>query len=85
MKKHTPEQVTLANSAASRRSPPKAPPSPRLSGRSRSPSRRITAGNVSTEARRLRDLAKENARLKKLLAAQMLDNDLLKEVVRGKF
>ena len=30
-------------------------------------------------------LEKENARLKKLLADQMLDNDMLKEVVRGKF
>jgi len=38
-----------------------------------------------TEARRLRDLEKENARLKKLLADQILDNDMLKEVVRGKF
>ena len=37
-----------------------------------------------TEARRLRDLEKENARLKKLLADQILDNDMLKEVVRGK-
>lgn len=38
-----------------------------------------------TEAKRLRDLEKENARLKKLLADQILDNDMLKEVVRGKF
>ena len=38
-----------------------------------------------TEAKRLRELEKENARLKKLLAEQALDNDMLKEVLRGKF
>lgn len=37
------------------------------------------------EARRLRDLEKENARLKKLLAEAALDNDMLREVARGKF
>jgi len=37
------------------------------------------------EAKRLRELEKENARLKKLLAEQALDNDMLKEVLRGKF
>ena len=37
------------------------------------------------EARRLRDLEKENARLKKLVADLSLDNDILKEVARGKF
>lgn len=37
------------------------------------------------EARRLRELEKENARLKKLLAEAALDNDMLREVARGKF
>ncbi len=37
------------------------------------------------EVRRLRELEKENARLKKLLAEQALDNDILREVARGKF
>lgn len=37
------------------------------------------------EARRLRELEKENARLKKLVAELSLDNDILKEVAKGKF
>lgn len=39
----------------------------------------------SSEAKRLKELEKENARLKKLLAEQALDIDLLKEVNRGNF
>ncbi len=35
------------------------------------------------EARRLRDLVKENARLKKLLAEAALDNDMLRGAWRG--
>ena len=37
------------------------------------------------EAKRLKELEKENARLKKLLAEKELDIDLLKEVNRGNF
>lgn len=37
------------------------------------------------EAKRLKDLEKENARLKKLVAEQALDMDMLKEVSRGNF
>lgn len=37
------------------------------------------------ELRRLRELEKENARLKKLVAEQALDIDILKEVARGNF
>jgi putative transposase len=37
------------------------------------------------QARRLKDLEKENARLKKLVADLSLDNDILKEAVRGNF
>jgi putative transposase len=36
------------------------------------------------EARRLKDLETENARLKKLLAEAMLDMEALKVVVKGK-
>jgi putative transposase len=43
-------------------------------------------GRMSTsEAKRLRELEKENARLKKLLAEKELDIDILKEVSRGNF
>lgn len=45
-----------------------------------------TYGNMDrNQAKRLRDLEKENARLKKLLAEAALDNDMLREVARGKF
>ncbi len=37
------------------------------------------------QAKRLKELEKENARLKKLVAAQALDNAILKEVSSGKF
>ena len=43
-------------------------------------------GAMSTgEAKRLKELEKENARLKKLLAQKELDIDILKEVSRGNF
>jgi putative transposase len=42
-------------------------------------------GMSSREAKRLKELEKENARLKKLLAEKELDIDLLKEVNRGNF
>jgi transposase-like protein len=37
------------------------------------------------QARRLKDLEKENARLKKLVADLSLDNAILKEAARGNF
>ena len=37
------------------------------------------------QARRLKELEKENSRLKKLVADQALDNAILKEVSSGKF
>jgi transposase-like protein len=37
------------------------------------------------QARRLKELEKENSRLKRLVADQALDNAILKEVVSGKF
>jgi putative transposase len=42
-------------------------------------------GMSSREAKRLKELEKENARLKKLVADQALDIDILKEVNRGNF
>lgn len=47
--------------------------------------RRKYAGTGKPEAKRLRELEQENARLKKLLAEQAIDNDILREVARGKF
>jgi transposase-like protein len=37
------------------------------------------------QAKRLKELEKENTRLKKLVAEQALDNAILKEVASGKF
>jgi putative transposase len=42
-------------------------------------------GMNSQEAKRLKELEKENARLKKLLAEKESDIDLLKEANRGNF
>ena len=43
-------------------------------------------GGVSTEqAHRLKELEKENARLKRLVADLSLDNAILKETVKGNF
>ncbi len=42
-------------------------------------------GMSSQEAKRLKELERENARLKKLVAEQALDIDILKEVNRGNF
>ena len=39
----------------------------------------------TSEARRLKQLESENARLKKLVAEQALDIDILKEVNRSNF
>jgi putative transposase len=42
-------------------------------------------GMKASEAKRLRELAAENARLKKLVANQALDIDMLKELAEGNF
>lgn len=42
-------------------------------------------GLQSDQAKRLRELEKENQRLKKIVADLSLDNDILKEVSKGNF
>jgi putative transposase len=42
-------------------------------------------GMKADEAKRLRELEKENRRLKKIVADQALDLDMLREVARGNF
>jgi transposase-like protein len=42
-------------------------------------------GMKSSEARRLKELEQENARLKKLVADLSLDNAMLKEVAKGEW
>ncbi len=47
--------------------------------------RKHYGGMSPQEAKRLKELEKENARLKKMVAEQALDIDILKEVNRGNF
>lgn len=42
-------------------------------------------GMKANDAKRLRELEAENARLKKLVANQALDIDMLKEIAKGEF
>ncbi len=42
-------------------------------------------GMTTSEAKRLRELEQENARLKRLVAQQALDNQILREVAKGNF
>lgn len=42
-------------------------------------------GMEKSDAKQLKELEKENARLKKLLAEKELDNDILKEALKTKF
>jgi transposase-like protein len=42
-------------------------------------------GMKAEEARRLKELEKENARLKRIVAEQVLDISILKEVAKGNF
>jgi putative transposase len=42
-------------------------------------------GMKANEAKRLRELERENARLKKIVAEQALDLDMLREVAKGNF
>jgi putative transposase len=46
--------------------------------------RTVYGGMSLPEAQRLKELEKENARLKRLLAERMLENDLLKELLQKK-
>jgi putative transposase len=47
--------------------------------------RKEYGGMQVDQAKRLKDLEKENARLKKLVADLSLDNSILKEVSKGNF
>ena len=46
--------------------------------------RKTYAGMSANELQRLKELEKENSRLKRLLAERMLENDLLKELLSKK-
>jgi putative transposase len=89
-KKHTPEQIVRKLRAAEARLAGGAtvPEVARELGISEATFHRWRnqyGGMSSSEARGLKELEKENARPKKLVAEQALDIDILKEVNRGNF
>ena len=47
--------------------------------------RKKYGGMEKSDAKQLKELEKENARLKKLLAEKKLDNDILKEALKTEF
>ena len=47
--------------------------------------RKQFGGMNRDDAKRLKELEKENSRLKRLLAEKELDNSILKEAVEGKY
>lgn len=47
--------------------------------------RKEYGGLRTDQARRLKELERENARLKKLLAESLIDNSILKEAASGNF
>jgi transposase-like protein len=47
--------------------------------------RKLYGGMQVTEAKRMREMEKENARLRKLVADLSIDNQILKEVAKGNF
>ena len=47
--------------------------------------RKKYGGMEKSDAKQLKELEKENARLKRLLAEKELDNDILKEALKTKF
>ncbi len=47
--------------------------------------RKVYGGMQVSEAKRMKELEKENARLRKLVADLCIDNQILKEVSKGNF
>jgi putative transposase len=89
-KRHSPEQIVrkLRQSEARLAAGASIPEAARELGISEATFHRWRTqygGMSSQEAKRLKELEKENARLKKLVAEQALDIDILKEVSRGNF
>ena len=89
-KRHSPEQIIgkLRQAEARLAAGATVPEAARELGISEATFHRWKArysGMSSQEAKRLKELEKENARLKKLLAEKELDIDMLKEVSQGNF
>ena len=89
-KRHSPEQIVrkLRQAEARLAAGASIPEAARELGISEATFHRWKArygGMSSQETKRLKELEKENARLKKLLAEKELDIDMLKEVSQGNF
>lgn len=89
-KRHTPEQIIrkLRDAEARLASGATIPEVAKELGISETTFHRWRAqygGMKADEAKRLQELEKENARLKKIVAEQALDISILKEVARGNF
>ncbi len=88
--RHTPEQIVrmLRQAEAKQAAGSSIPEIARDLGISEATFHRwkVRYGTMSSqEAKRLKELERENARLKKLVAEKELDIDILKEVNRGNF
>jgi putative transposase len=89
-KRHSPEQIVrklrqAEGKLASGSTVPEVARAPGISEATFHRWRNRYGGMSSQEAKRLKELEKENARLKKLLAEKELDIGVLKEVSRGNF
>ena len=89
-RRHTPEQVIRKLREAERllgegKTIPEAAKELGISEQTYHRWRNQYGGMKATEAKRLRELESENARLKKLLAEAELDKSMLKELAEGNF
>ena len=86
-KRHTPEEIIrlLRESEASGLSQEKFCQQKQISVPTLHRWRKKYGGMNISEARRHRELEKENARLKKLVADLSLDNAILKDIAQGNF
>ena len=89
-RRHTPEQV-IRKLAEGDKLLAQGKTIEEVAGTSRSPSqtfhrwRNQYGGMKADDAKRLKELEKENQRLKKIVADQALDIDMLKELAEGNF
>ena len=89
-RRHTPEQITRKLREADRllaegRTIPEVARHLEISEQTFHRWRNAYGGMKANDARRLKELEKENRRLKTIVADQQLENQALKEIAKGKF
>ena len=89
-KKHTPEQIVailrqIEVAIASNKPTPQACREAEITEQTYYRWRKEYGGLRTDQAKRLKELEKENARLKELVANQALDMEILKEAASGNF